>query len=103
MKRKTIGIVIVLLVLVAVIAGSIMLALRDLPQKRLLNAAEDIVFVDADSAVRLLARVDTMRLTDSSRMLYDMMRALADEEKWYQRYADTASCLILSTTFVQGS
>ena len=103
MKRKTVGILIALLMLVAVIAGSIMLALRDLPQKRLLNAAEDIVFVDADSAVRLLAQVDTMRLTDSSRMLYDMMRALADEEKWYQRYADTASCLSMSTTFVQGS
>ncbi len=103
MKRKTVGILIALLMLVAVIAGSIMLALRDLPQKRLLNAAEDIVFVDADSAVRLLAQVDTMRLSDSSRMLYDMMRALADEEKWYQRYADTVSCFSMSTTFVQGS
>ena len=103
MKRKTVGIVIALLVLVVVIAGSIMLALRDLPQKRLLNAAEDIVFVDADSAVRLLAQVDTMRLSDSSRMLYDMMRALANEEQWYQRYADTASCFSMSTTFVQGS
>ena len=68
-------------------------SLRDLPQKRLLRAAENIVFADADSTERLLEQIDTMRLTESSRMLYDLLRALVYEERWYLRNADTTSCL----------
>ena len=91
MKRKTIGIIIAVVVLA--LAGGIGWSLRDLPQKRLLNAAEDMVFTDADSTERLLAQVDTAQLTESSRMLYDLLRALAYEERWYLNHADTASCL----------
>lgn len=91
MKRKTIGIIVVVLVLA--LAGGIGWNLRDLPQKRLLNAAEDIVFADADSAEHLLVQVDTAQLTESSQMLYDLMRAMVHEEQWYVRHADSASCL----------
>ena len=80
-------------VLVLVLAGCIGWNLRDLPQRRLLRAAEDIVFADADSATRLLAQVDTTRLTESSRMLYDLLRAMVSEEQWYLHNADTVSCL----------
>ena len=62
MKRKSIGIIVAMLVL-AVVGGTAW-SLRDLPQKRLLRAAENVVFADADSAAALLARVDTTRLTD---------------------------------------
>ena len=91
MKRKTIGIIVAVLLLA--LAGGIGWSLRDLPQKRLLRAAENIVFADADSTERLLAQVDTTRLTESSRMLYDLLRALVYEERWYLLRADTASCL----------
>ena len=92
MKRKTIGIIVAVLVLA--FAGGIGWSLRDLPQKRLLRAAEDMVFADADSTERLLAQVDTTRLTESSRMLYDLLGAVVFEEQWYLGNADTASCLL---------
>lgn len=91
MKRKTIGIIVATLVLT--IAGGIGWSMRDLPQRCLLLAAEDMVFADVDSAGQLLAKVDTSRLTEHSQMLYDLMRALVHEERWQLRYADTASCL----------
>ena len=53
MKRKTIGIIVAVLVLA--FAGGIGWNLRGLPQKQLLNAAENMVFTDADSTERLLA------------------------------------------------
>jgi len=62
-------------------------------QKRLLRTAEDIVFTDADSAARLLAQVNTTRLTENSQMLYDLLRALVHEEQWYLSHADTAVCI----------
>ena len=91
MKRKTIGIIVAVLLLI--FAGGIGWNMRDLPQRRLLLAAEDMVFADVDSAGQLLAKVDTSRLTEHSQMLYDLMRALVHEERWHLRYADTASCL----------
>ena len=91
MKRKTIGIIVATLVLT--IAGGIGWSMRDLPQRRLLLAAEDMVFADVDSTGRLLAKVDTSRLTEHSQMLYDLMQALVHEERWQLHYADTASCL----------
>ena len=91
MKRKTIGIIVAVLMLV--LAGGIGWNLRDLPQKHLLNGAEDMVFTDADSAERLLVQVDTTRLMESSQMLYDLLRALINEERWYLNHADTTSCL----------
>ena len=91
MKRKTFGILIAVLALA--LAGGTGWSLRDLPQKRLLRTAENIVFADADSTERLLEQVDTARLTESSRMLYDLLRALVYEERWYLLRADTASCL----------
>ena len=91
MKRKTLGILIAVLALALAVGTG--WSLRDLPQKRLLQAAENIVFADADSTERLLEQVDTTRLTESSRMLYDLLRALVYEERWYLLRADTASCL----------
>ena len=91
MKRKTIGIIVATLVLT--IAGGIGWSMRDLPQRRLLLAAEDMVFADVDSTGRLLAKVDTSRLTEHSQMLYDLMLALVHEERWQLHYADTTSCL----------
>ena len=91
MKRKTFGILIAVLALALAVGTG--WSLRDLPQKRLLRAAENIVFADADSTERLLEQVDTTRLTESSRMLYDLLRALVYEERWYLLRADTASCL----------
>ena len=91
MKRKTIRIIVAVLVLT--IAGGIGWNMRDLSQRRLLLAAEDMVFADVDSAERLLAQVYTSRLTEHSQMLYDLMQALVHEEQWQLRYADTASCL----------
>ena len=81
------------MVLVLALAGGIGWSLRDLPQKRLLHAAEDIVFTDADSASRLLAQVDTVRLTEDAQMLYELLQAMVGEEQWYLHHADTASCL----------
>ena len=91
MKRKIVGIIIAMLVLA--LAGGTAWSLRDMPQKRLLRAAENVVFADADSAAALLARVDTTRLTASSLMLYDLLRAMVYEERWYLRHADTTVCL----------
>ncbi|MBR3067725.1 MAG: hypothetical protein IKG77_08305, partial [Prevotella sp.] len=91
MKRKTIGIIVAMLVLA--LAGGTAWSLRDLPQKRLLRAAEDMVFANADSAAALLARVDKTRLTENSLMLYDLLRAMVYEERWYLRHADTTVCL----------
>ena len=91
MKRKTIGIIAAVLVLV--FAGGIGWNMRDLPQRRLLLAAEDMVFAGVDSTAHLLAKVDTSRLTEHSQMLYDLMQALVHEERWQLHYADTASCL----------
>ena len=91
MEKKTIGIIIAVVVLA--LAGGIGWNLRDLPQKRLLNAAENMVFTDADSTERLLTQVDTTRLSESSHMLYDLLRVLVQEERWYLNHADTASCL----------
>ena len=91
MRRKTVGIIVSVLALA--IAGGMGWSLRDLSQKRLLRTAEDIVFADADSAATLLERVDTTRLTESSQMLYELLRALVYEERWYLRHADTVSCL----------
>ena len=91
MKRKTI--VIIIGVLLLGVAGAIGWDLRDLPQQHLLHEAEDIVFTDADSAKRILERVDTTRLTESSQMLYDLLRAMVHEEQWYVQHSDTASCL----------
>ena len=95
MRRKTVGIIIAILVLVLV--GCLGWNLRDLPQKRLIHAAEEMVFTDVDSAVSLLAQVDTTQLTENSQMLFDLMRALVHEEQWYLHYADTASCLSSDT------
>lgn len=91
MKRKTIGIIGGVLVLGLV--GAMGWNLRYLPQQHLLHEAEDIVFTDADSAKRILERVDTTRLTESSQMLYDLLRAMVHEEQWYAQHCDTASCL----------
>ena len=91
MKRKTIGIIVAVMVLA--VAGGTGWHLRDLSQKRLLRAAENVVFADADSAAALLARVDTTRLTASSLMLYDLLRAMVYEERWYLRHTDTTVCL----------
>jgi len=91
MKRKTNGIIIAVLALA--LAGSIGWNMRDLPQKRLLTSAEDIVFTDVDSAARLLERVDTTILTESAQMRYDLIRALIHEERWRLNYADTVSLL----------
>lgn len=91
MKRKTIGIIVGVLVLG--LAGAMGWDLRDLPQQHLLHEAEDIVFTDADSAKRILERVDTTRMTESSQMLYDLLRAMVHEEQWYVQHSDTASCL----------
>ena len=91
MEKKILPLFIIALVLA--LAGGIGWNLRDLPQKRLLNAAEDMVFRDADSAQRLLAQVDTARLTHGSQMLHDLLGALICEERWYLSHADTASCL----------
>ena len=95
MKRKTVGIIVAMLVLA--LAGGIGWNWRDMPQKRLLRAAENRVFIDADSAARLLAQVDTTRLSEDSRMLFDLMRALVNEERWCLSHADTASCLWADT------
>ena len=97
MKRKTIGIIVATLVLT--IAGGIGWSMRDLPQRRLLLAAEDMVFADVDSVGQLLAKVDTSRLTEHSQMLYDLMRALVHEEQWQLHYADTTSCLSSGSTW----
>ncbi len=91
MKRRTIGIIVAVLVLAMV--GGFGWSMRDMSQKRLLLAAEDVVFTDADSAVRLLGQTDTTRLTAETRMLYALMRALVSEERRQLHYADTASCL----------
>ena len=95
MKRKTIGIIVAVLMLV--LAGGIGWNLRDLPQKRLLNGAEDMIFTDADSTERLLVQVDTTRLSENSRMLYDLMQALVHEERWHLNHADTTCCLSADT------
>lgn len=79
--------------MVLTIATGIGWNLQDMPQKRILNAVEDIVFVDTDSAKHLLAQVDTAQLTESSQMLYDLLKALVHEEQWFLCHADTASCL----------
>ena len=97
MKRKTIGIIVATLVLT--IAGGIGWSMRDLPQRRLLLAAEDMVFADVDSVGQLLAKVDTSRLTEHSQMLYNLMLALVHEEQWQLHYADTASCLSSGSTW----
>lgn len=91
MKRKTIGIIVAVLLLI--FAGGIGWNMRDLPQRRLLLAVEDMVFADVDSTGRLLAKVDTSRLTEHSQMLYNLMLALVHEEQWQLHYADTTSCL----------
>ena len=59
MKRKTFGIVVAVLVLA--LAGGTGWSLRDLPQKRLLRTAENIVFADADSTERLLEQGRSIR------------------------------------------
>lgn len=92
MKKKTVGIIIVS-VLVLALAGMGVWSSRDLSQKRLLRAADAMVFADVDSAARLLAQVDTTRLTEDSQMLHALLRALVHEEQWQLSYADTASCL----------
>lgn len=97
MKRKTIGIIVATLVLT--IAGGIGWSMRDLPQRRLLLAAEDMVFADVDSVGQLLAKVDTSRLTEHSQMLYNLMLALVHEEQWQLHYADTTSCLSSGSTW----
>ena len=91
MRRKTIGITVAVLVLTLV--GYIVWNLRDLPQQRLLNEAEKLVFIDADSTEHLLEQVDTTHLTENTQMLYDLMRALVHEEQWYLNHTDTTSCL----------
>ena len=92
MKKKTVGIIIVS-VLVLALAGMGVWSSRDLSQKRLLRAADAMVFADVDSAAHLLAQVDTTRLTEDSQMLHALLRALVHEEQWQLSYADTASCL----------
>ena len=92
MKKKTVGIIIVS-VLVLALAGMGVWSSRDLSQKRLLRAADAMVFEDVDSAACLLAQVDTTRLTEDSQMLLALLRALVHEEQWQLSYADTASCL----------
>ena len=89
MKRKTIGLIVAVLVLT--MAGGIGWSMRDLSQRRLLRTAEDMVFADVDSAERLLLQVDTSRLTEHSQMLYGLMQALVHEELWLLHYADSAS------------
>ena len=63
---------------------------------RQLKVAEALALCDPDSALAVLAQVDTAVLSEANRTLYDLVAALIYEEKWYRRYADTASCL--STT-----
>ena len=92
MKKKTVGIIIVS-VLVLALAGMGVWSSRDLSQKRLLRAADAMVFADVDSAACLLAQVDTTRLTEDSQMLHALLRALVHEEQWQLSHADTASCL----------
>lgn len=92
MKKKTVGIIIVS-VLVLALAGMGVWSSRDLSQKRLLRAADAMVFADVDSAACLLAQVDTTRLTEDSQMLHALLLALAHEEQWQLSHADTASCL----------
>lgn len=94
MKRKSVGIIVAVLVLVVV--GGTWWSLMVLSQKRLLRAAEDVVFADADSAAMLLERVDTTRLTESLQMLNDLMWALVDVEQRYLEKADTVSCLLMT-------
>lgn len=84
MKRKKIGIIVAVLVLV--LAGSIGWNLRDLQQKRMLNGAESIAFTDVDGTERLLAQVDTTRLTESSQMLYNFL-------EWCKQVLDIKSSL----------
>ena len=91
MTRKTIVIIVAMVVLAVV--GCTVWSLRDLSQRRLLRAAESVVFADADSAAALLAQVNTTRLMESSQMLYDLLRAVVYEERWYLRHADTTVCL----------
>ena len=92
MKKKTVGIIIIA-VLVLALAGMAVWSCRDLSQKRLLRAADAMVFADVDSAACLLAQVDTTRLTEDSQMLHALLRALVHEEQWQLSYADTTSCL----------
>ena len=75
--KKTIGIIVAMMVLA--LAGGIGWQHRNSAQTRLLRAAEEIVFTDADSTARLLAQVDTARLTESSQMLYDLLRVMVFE------------------------
>ena len=98
MKKKTIGIIVAVLLLAFV--GVIGWYFRNLPQKRFLKEAEDIVFIDVDSAAKLLAKIDSTRLTQSSQMLYDLMRALVKEERDQLLNTDTVSCLSSADTTI---
>lgn len=62
-------------------------------QSWLLSEAERLAFHAPDSALTLLAEVDTTRLGESNRVLYTLTRALALEEQWQCAHADTAVCL----------
>lgn len=71
---------------------------RDLPQRRLLNKAEAIVFVDMDSAAHLLQQVDSTYLTEGSAAQYLLLRALVHEEQWLRANGDTACRFLLNDT-----
>lgn len=97
MKKKTLWIVLPLLLLVA--AGCIGWTCRYLPAQRLLNRAERMVFCDVDSAARLLAHVDTAQLySESVQAHYALLRALVHEEEWLREAADTARRFRLNDT-----
>lgn len=77
-------------VLALMVVGFVGWYFRDMPQRRLLNKAEAVVFADVDSAARLLEQVDSARLTGSAEAHYLLMRALVHEEQWLRANGDTA-------------
>ena len=95
MKKKKVR---CLAVLALMVAGFVVWNFRDMPQRRLLNKAEAVVFADVDSAARLLEQVDSARLTGSSEAHYLLMRALVHEEQWLRANGDTACRFELNDT-----
>ena len=95
MKKKNIR---YLALLALLVAGFVGWNFRDLPQRRLLNKAEAVVFADVDSAARLLEQVDSARLTVSAEAHYLLLRALVHEEQWLRANGDTACRFELNDT-----
>ena len=65
---------------------------------RMLNEVEILSLSNPDSASTLLSQIDTATLSGKGRMRYDLVRALAHEERWQRYYADTTSCLSADST-----